>query len=72
MSDKRKIQHEGIIALINYSTLCAQKCDVLKGHDDKITDTEEQCLRVCAEKIRQTFEFTNDIYLKNPNLAKPN
>lgn len=46
MSDKRKLQHEGIIALINYSTLCAKKCDVLKAHDDTVTNQEANCLSI--------------------------
>jgi len=45
MSDKRKLQHESIIGLINYSVLCAKTCDVLKTHDDTLTQSEETCLR---------------------------
>jgi len=44
MSDKRKLQHESIIGLINYSVMCAKSCDVLKTHDDTLTQNEQSCL----------------------------
>ena len=54
MSDKRKLQHESIIGLINYSVLCAKTCDVLKTHDDTLTQSEETCLS------KDDFDFLKD------------
>lgn len=54
MSDKRKLQHESIIGLINYSVLCAKTCDVLKTHDDTLTQSEETCLSkniICFSEV---------------------
>lgn len=62
MSDKRKIQHEGILALINYSTLCAKKCDVLKTHDDKLGQKEVECLR---KQLRPQSSPFSSIYYPN-------
>ena len=43
-SDKQRENYDFIFSAIQFTKICAQQCNVLKGNDDRLEDSEEACL----------------------------